>query len=92
MSDLSYSEYRAALLELLAEVDPLSLVTIGAPRSEYEPEVDDLIKCGAQVSAGQVKETFVRWFGDPDGLIKDEDASRLANDIAALRARLRQAR
>jgi hypothetical protein len=89
VTDLSYVEYRTALVELFAVVDPVGLVESGAPRDEYEPEVDDLLKWPTQVTADQVKETFLRWLGEPAGQISDDDAEQLALGVADLRARLR---
>ena len=89
MADLTYAEYRVALLELFASVDPVGLADLGGPRDEYEPEIDDLVKWRTQVTADQVKNTFLRLLGQPTGHVSDEDAERLADGIAALRASLR---
>jgi hypothetical protein len=89
VTGLSYIEYRTALVELFAVVDPVGLVESGAPSDEYEREIDELVRWRTPVTADQVKETFLRWFGEPTGRIADDDAARLADGIADLRARLR---
>lgn len=55
------SDYGSALLHLFAEVDPWELISIGAPRDEYSPEVHDLMGRNHPITADDVLETFRRF-------------------------------
>ncbi len=74
------------MVELLADLVPIGLVEIGMPSNEYEPEVTDLMR-RRQPSPAEVRDVFVRWFGEGTGDIGDDIAGRLAKGIRHLQWR-----
>jgi hypothetical protein len=76
-----YGEYRWAVTQLFASVDPLRLLAAGAPDDEYEPEIDRLLRWRDRVDVADVYHVF------EDQAISSVDASRLAAGIAEIRAR-----
>ena len=63
----AYRELGERLTETLARHDPIGLVDMGAPRSEYEPEVGTILPRLREASSAAevsriVHEEFVRWF------------------------------
>jgi hypothetical protein len=64
----AYGSLYAAVSRLLREADPVSLIAIGAPDDEYDPEVSTILprlrEARAAVDVQRiVHEEFVRWFG-----------------------------
>ena len=76
------AEYRRAMTQLFASVDPLGLLAAGAPEDEYELEISWLLKWREPVGLAQVYLVFA------DQAIAPVDAARLVAGIAAIRARL----
>jgi hypothetical protein len=79
-----YGDYRHAVRQLFATIDPMGLVAGGAPDDEYEPEINELLKWRRRVSSEDVREVFRRMFA-PDGRITSSDAALLADGIATIR-------
>ena len=79
-----YGDYRYAVMQLFATVDPMGLVAGGAPDDEYEPEINELLKWRRPVTAEDVREVFRRMFA-PDGRVSKRDAALLAEGIATIR-------
>jgi hypothetical protein len=52
--------------------DPAGLMALGGPYYEYRPEVDDLLRLGADATADDVREVFARWFDDEHHLDHDQ--------------------
>jgi hypothetical protein len=52
---------RARLQHVLAEVDPMGLIALGAPDDEYAPEADAILALPVLDAAG-VRAVFVEWF------------------------------
>ena len=63
----AYRELGERLTETLARYDPIGLVDMAAPRSEYEPEGATILPRLREASSSDevrriVHEEFVRWF------------------------------
>ncbi len=83
MTSQHTAECRRAVLELLADVDPMGLVAMGAPRDEYRLEVPDLLR-DAEPTPGRVQEVFRHWFTDI-GEVSHHSAVRISDGIARIR-------
>lgn len=79
-----YADYREAMRTLFNDVDPMGLISGGAPWDEYEPEINDLLKWRKTVSPDDVVAVFQRWFNTE---IDAQTAARLAAGISEVRAR-----
>ncbi len=67
--------------------DPIGLLAIDAPVDEYDPEVSDLVKWRAALTADDVVAVFLRWFG-ADYRLPEDMARRIADGINDARTRL----
>jgi len=76
-------EYQAALLALFRAEDPARLIKMGAPDSEYEPEVGSVVDWRTPATPDRVRNLMRRWFGEW-GRMSDADAERLADGIVRL--------
>ena len=84
-----YADYRWAMTQLFAEVDPVGLICDdGAPIDEYEPEINALLKHRSQVSPAQIQEVFAAMLGDDLGDVSADNAAKLADGIEKIRRRL----
>jgi len=64
----AYGSLYSEVSRLLREDDPISLIAMGAPDDEYDPEVSTILprlrEANAAVDVQRiVHEEFVRWFG-----------------------------
>ena len=89
---VAYAELFAGVTEILARHDLMSLVEIGAPADEYEPEVGTILPrlrdaADADDVQGILHEEFVRWF-DADILTPEAQFAAPAAEIWALWRRL----
>jgi hypothetical protein len=69
-----------ASIQLLAEYDPMHLIAMGAPRDEYEPEVDVILlrlpEASSPSTLGQIiYEAFVHCFGSTFSLLPYQSSS-----------------
>ena len=79
----AYQLYRAEVMEMLAEEDPMGLVEIGFPRDEYAPELPYLMRL-SKPAASDVREVFLRMF---DVELPEDFARRIALRLSEMRAR-----
>ena len=81
----------AAVHDVLNHHDPEGLLEIGAPRDEYEPEVEEIatrLRNGQPVTSGVLVQIWERWFGPDSGYVStanDQELARLAAELDALR-------
>jgi hypothetical protein len=65
-----YARLRGAITERLNAHDLLGVMDHGAPRDEYNPEMEDfasLIAAGTPITAEVVAAVWHKWFGDSFG-------------------------
>ena len=79
------SPYFLAVRALVNAEDPVRLIALDCPEDEYDAEIEDLVKWRTEVTAEQVAEVFLRWFGE-DGAMPEDMASRIASGINEARA------
>jgi hypothetical protein len=82
---MEMSAYFLAARAVVNREDPVGLLGVGAPEDEYDPEVRDLVKWRAAVTAEQVRAVFLRWFG-ASGAMPADTAARIADGINQARA------
>ena len=75
---MEMSAYFLAARAVVNREDPVGLLGVGAPEDEYDPEVRDLVKWRAAVTAEQVRAVFLRWFG-ASGAMPSDTAARIAD-------------
>lgn len=76
---------RDAMIEILAQADPLGLVAAGAPRDEYAPEADAILALEGRVTLTEITTVFGVHFGDP-GACRRETARWIADEMQRLDA------
>lgn len=72
------SEYFLRVRAVVNAVDPVGLIALGCPEDEYDPEVRDIVRLGERVTAEEVLNVFIRWFGD-DGRMERRHAEAIAS-------------
>jgi hypothetical protein len=80
------SPYFLAVRALVNAEDPMQLIALDCPEDEYDPEIEDLVKWRTDVTAEQVAEVFLRWFGE-GGAMHEGMANRIASGINEARTR-----
>jgi glycogen synthase len=65
---------------ILAEVDPLGLISCGAPEDEYFIEASSLaeIEKTTQISPQHIAEVFYNWFGDQSPFLNNANKEKLS--------------
>jgi hypothetical protein len=84
-----YDEAFAAVRDIVNEADPESLLKLGAPLDEYEPEVAQLVGLVLRADAlseVEVVEVWQRWFGEGHHL-RGAAATALTDDLLRLHGR-----
>ena len=71
---------RAALIEILAEADPVGLVAGGAPRDEYAAEADDILRLRGVPTLTEITGVFAVSFSEP-GACSRETARWIAEEM-----------
>lgn len=56
---------RDALIEILAQADPMGLVATGAPRDEYAAEADAILSLHEPIQLSEVTSIFATTFSEP---------------------------
>jgi len=85
---LRYQNLHRGLTELLYRHDPIGLAATGAPKDEYEPEVNTIIpRLKGASSADDVRrivhQEFLHWFGGEETAGPESAYDSIANEIWA---------
>lgn len=72
------------VVDRLADLDPLDLVSTGAPRDEYTPEAPEILELmlADNLNAATLGQVFLHWFGSMD--IPQETLETMARELNAM--------
>ncbi len=74
---------REQMIEILAEVDPVGLIEVGAPRDEYAAEADEILSLRGIPRLTEITSIFSVSFSNP-GACSREDARLIVDEVARL--------